>query len=117
MNKDKMYSRMIDNLPWSIKPSNYDVFKAGLVEIMKRDGISNSHGDTFEQVTNRVGTIFNENKIILSKEQTKTYAAVAMALAWHNCETSGDIEFDLQFSDIKVALVLRAITASMCRCK
>ena len=36
---DKMYYKMIDNLPYSIKPKNYDEFRRNLTKCLKKNGI------------------------------------------------------------------------------
>lgn len=88
---DKMYYKMIDNLPFSIKPKNYDEFRRNLTKCLKKKLFPGNPKTLYEMLVECNMKKMRERGINVSYDWVKTHTIVEISL----CYVQDVYEYDL----------------------
>lgn len=90
---DKMFYKMIDNLPYSIKPKNYEEFKRNLTKCLKKKLFPGNPKTLYEMLVETYMKKLSKNGIKVPMEMVSEHTLMVISLKYQ-C-SDDDIEFDM----------------------
>ena len=89
---DKMYYKMIDNLPYSIKPKNYDEFRRNLTKCLKRKLFPGNPKTLYEMLVECNMKQLRNMGVKVSMEMVSEHTIMEICMMY----IQDDFEFDMR---------------------
>ena len=91
---DKMFYKMIDNLPYSIKPKNYDEFRRNLTKCLKKKLFPGNPNTLYEMMVECQMVQLKKNGINVPMKMVSESAIVVISLIY-DCTNGENFEVKL----------------------
>lgn len=95
MIKDKMFYKMIDNLPYSIKPKNYDEFRRNLTKCLKKKLFPGNPKTLYEMLVETYMKKLSRIGIKVPMDMVSEHTIMVISMKY-DCTDGEDFEFDMR---------------------